>query len=92
MRGALTNGLDWLFFSFKPGPGGVRGSYEYSLQLTADSRDMRASIVGMLKDSVRGSVDSVSCRNCIGLNYLQIDGTIATPVPTPPKQASKKTP
>ena len=92
MRGVLTNGLEWLFFSFKPGPDGIGGSFECPLQLTADSRDMRAVITGLLKDSVRGPVDGLSRRDCMGLNYLQIDGTTtapAPPVPTPPTQSRK---
>ena len=53
MNGAITNGLEWLFFSYTPGPDGVGGTYKRSIQLVADSADMRAVITGILKDMVR---------------------------------------
>ena len=53
MNGAVTNGLKWMFFSFKSGPDGVGGTFERSVQVVASSPDERAVITGVLKDMVR---------------------------------------
>ena len=59
MNGAITNGLKWMFFSYTPGPDGVGGTFNCSIQLVAESADMRAVITGILRDMVR--VQDVAC-------------------------------
>ena len=52
MNGVVTDGLNWMFFSFKPRADGVGGTYERSHQLFASSPDTRAVITGILRDMV----------------------------------------
>ncbi len=53
MNGVVTSGLEWMFFSFKPGPEGVGGTFERSYQVSASSPELRAVITGVMKDMVR---------------------------------------
>ncbi|KAI0703363.1 hypothetical protein C8T65DRAFT_258721 [Cerioporus squamosus] len=54
MNGAVTNGLEWMFFSFTPGPDGVGGTFERSHQVSTSSPELRAVITGVLKDMIAG--------------------------------------
>ncbi|TFK93954.1 hypothetical protein K466DRAFT_593936 [Polyporus arcularius HHB13444] len=55
MNGVVTNGLEWMFFSFTPGPDGVGGTFERSRQVSASSPELRAVITGVLKDMIAGT-------------------------------------
>ncbi|TFK83280.1 hypothetical protein K466DRAFT_589856 [Polyporus arcularius HHB13444] len=50
MSGVETNELNWMFFSFVPGPDGARNTLERSDQIVASSPEWRAVISGVLKD------------------------------------------
>ncbi|KAI0740601.1 hypothetical protein C8Q76DRAFT_197596 [Earliella scabrosa] len=52
MYGAVTDGIDWQFFVFTPGPDGVGGTCERTLPVSISPPDSRAAITGVIKDLV----------------------------------------
>ncbi|KAI0366451.1 hypothetical protein BV20DRAFT_646850 [Pilatotrama ljubarskyi] len=54
MNGVVTTGLEWMFFSFTPGPDGIGGTFERSHQVSASSPEMRAVTTGVLRDMIAG--------------------------------------
>ncbi|KAI0740707.1 hypothetical protein C8Q76DRAFT_200808 [Earliella scabrosa] len=56
MSGAVTDGLEWQLFTFKVGPNGVGGTYQWSIPVDVDwSPATRAVLTGALKDLIQSA-------------------------------------